>query len=102
MGRNEFKILEIIFDPTPILSLHVCLLSMLFHIDGFKKISTTGSVLNSVEKLYSLTVLEGKGQQELQLKDELLDKFVFCQVEWTPTGFQINLEKRLLASTVTS
>ena len=102
MGRNEFKILEIIFDPTPILSLHVCLLSMLFHIDGFKKISTTGSVLNSVEKLYSLTVLEGKGQQELQLKDELLDMFVFCQVEWTPTGFQINLEKRLLASTVTS
>ncbi|EDN04835.1 conserved hypothetical protein [Histoplasma mississippiense (nom. inval.)] len=76
---NEFKIPEIIFDPTLILSPHVCLLSMLFHIDGFKKISTTGPVLDSAEKLYSLTVLEGKGQQGLRLKDELLDKFVFCQ-----------------------
>ena len=75
---------------------------MLFHIEGFKKISTTGPVLDSAEKLYSLKVLEGKGQQELRLKDELLDKFVFCQVERTTTGFQINLEKRLTASTVGS
>ncbi|OJD27056.1 hypothetical protein ACJ73_01562 [Blastomyces percursus] len=99
---NEFKIPEIIFDPTLVLSPHVCLLSMLFHIEGFKKISTTGPVLDSAEKLYSLKVLEGKGQQELRLKDELLDKFVFCQVERTSTGFRINLEKRLLASTVRS
>jgi len=46
---------------------------MLFHIKGFKKISTTGPVLDSPEKLYSLGVLDGKGQQELKLKDKILD-----------------------------
>ncbi|KAN0083091.1 Protein of unknown function (DUF3435) domain containing protein [Elaphomyces granulatus] len=39
---NEFKIPEIIFDPTLVLSPHVCLLGMLFHIKAFKTISTTG------------------------------------------------------------
>ncbi|OJJ86988.1 uncharacterized protein ASPGLDRAFT_32731 [Aspergillus glaucus CBS 516.65] len=86
-GANEFKIPEIIFDLTLVLSPHVCLLSMLFHIKGFKKISTTGPVLDSPEKLYILGVLDGKGQQELKQKDEILDKFVFCQVEWEAAGY---------------
>lgn len=102
MDRNEFKIPEIIFDPTLVLSPHVCLLSMLFHIKGFKRISTTGPVLDSPEKLYSLGVLDGLGQQELKLKDNLLDKFVFCQVEREPTGYRIALEKRMTASMVGS
>ncbi|KMU77074.1 hypothetical protein CISG_06112 [Coccidioides immitis RMSCC 3703] len=42
---------------------------------SFMKISTTGPVLDSAEKLYSLTVLEGKRQQKLQLKDELRISF---------------------------
>ena len=75
---------------------------MLFYIKGFKKISTTGPVLGSPEKLYSLGVLDGKGQQELKLKDEILDKYVFCQVEWETAGYQIALEKRLTASVVRS
>lgn len=102
LDRNEFKIPEIIFDPTLALSPHVCLLSMLFHIKGFKNISTTGPVLDSPEKLYSLGVLDGKGQQELKLKDELLDKYVFCQVERETAGYRIALEKRLTASVIRS
>lgn len=102
LDRNEFKIPEIIFDPTLVLSPHVCLLSMLFHIQGSKRISATGPVLNCPEKLYSLGVLNSKGQQELKLKGEILDKFVFCQVERLPTGYQINLEKGLTASTMRS
>lgn len=98
MVRNEFKIPEIIFDPSLVLSPHVCLLSMLFHIQGFKRLSKTGPVLDSPEKLYSLRVLDGLGQQELLLKDELSDKFVFCQVEREPTGYKIVLEKKLTAA----
>ncbi|EEH36516.2 hypothetical protein PAAG_06934 [Paracoccidioides lutzii Pb01] len=64
---------EIIFDPTLVLSPHVCLEIMLFHIGAFKRISTTGPVLDSAENLYSPKVLKGKGQQELPLKNELLD-----------------------------
>ncbi|EEH47566.2 uncharacterized protein PADG_03650 [Paracoccidioides brasiliensis Pb18] len=99
---NKFKIPEIIFDPTLVLSPHICLLTMLFHIGGFKSISTTGPVLDSAEKLYSVKVLNGKGQQPLLLKDELLDKFVFCQTELTSTGFKICLDKRMTPSMMSS
>ncbi|KAL4912623.1 hypothetical protein BDW62DRAFT_214876 [Aspergillus aurantiobrunneus] len=58
---NKFKIPEIIFDLT-------------------LRISKTGPVLDSPEKLYSLGVLNGLGQQVLPLKDKLLDNFIFCQV----------------------
>jgi Protein of unknown function (DUF3435) len=67
LDRNEFKIPEIIFDPTLALSPHVCLLGMLFYIKGFKTISTTGPVLDCPESLYNLRVLNGLGQQELKL-----------------------------------
>lgn len=73
---------------------------MLFHIKGFKTISTNGPVLDCSEKLYSLGVLDGKGQQQLKLRAEILDKFVFCQVEREPTGYRIALEKRLKESTL--
>ncbi|KMP10241.1 hypothetical protein CIRG_09922 [Coccidioides immitis RMSCC 2394] len=95
---NKFKVPEIIFDPTLVLSPHICLLTMLFHIGGFKSISTTGPVLDSAEKLYSAKVLDGKGQQPLLLKD----KFVFCQTEPTPTRFKICLDQRMTASMVSS
>lgn len=49
--------------------------------------STAGPVLDCLEKLYSLRVLNGKGQQELKLKNKILDKFVFCQVEQEATGY---------------
>ncbi|KAL3428722.1 hypothetical protein BDV09DRAFT_203994 [Aspergillus tetrazonus] len=84
---NEFKIPEIIFDPSLVLSPHVCLLSILFHIQGFKRLSKTRPVLDSLEKLYSLRVLDGLGQQELLLKDKLSDKFILCQKKLTITGF---------------
>ncbi|KAL4998902.1 hypothetical protein BDV10DRAFT_194020 [Aspergillus recurvatus] len=69
---NKFKIPDILFDPSLVLSPHVCLLSMLFLIESFKRLSKTGQVL------------DGRGQQELPLKEELLDKFVFCQMEREP------------------
>ena len=73
---------------------------MLFHIQGFKMFSTAGPVLDCPEKLYSLRVLNDKRQQELKLKDKILDKFVFCQVEWEATGYWIALEKRLTDPTI--
>ena len=87
LDRNEFKIPEIIFDPTLVLSSHICLLSMLFYIQSFKMFSIARPVLDCLEKLYSFRVLNDKGQQELKLKDKILDKFVFCQVEQEATGY---------------
>ena len=60
-NRNEFKIPEIIFDPTLVLSLYVCLLGMLFYIKGFKTMSLNSPVLDGPENLYRLRVLEGLG-----------------------------------------
>ncbi|THC95541.1 hypothetical protein EYZ11_004966 [Aspergillus tanneri] len=99
---NEFKIPEITFDPTLVLSPHVCLLGMLFYIKGFKTLSTMGPVLDSPERLYSLGVLDGKGQQELKLKDEIQNKFVFCQAVRETMGYRIALETQLTVSTVRS
>lgn len=75
---------------------------MVFYIGGFKLISTTGPVLDSAERLYSVRVLNGKGQQKLLLKNELQDKFVFCQTEQTLTEFKIVLKKMMKASVVSS
>ncbi|OJD13528.1 hypothetical protein AJ78_06036 [Emergomyces pasteurianus Ep9510] len=99
---NEFKILEIIFDSTLVLSLHICLLTMLFHIEEFKSISTSEPVLDCAEKLYSVKMLNDKRQQPLLLKNELLNKFVFCQTEPTFTGFKICLDQRMTSSMVSS
>jgi hypothetical protein len=75
---------------------------MLFHIRGFKIRSSTGPVLDCPENLYRLRVLEGLGQQRLILKDELLDKFVFCQIARDVTGFRIVLEKKMTGSMLRS
>uniref|UniRef100_A0A093UM05 ATP-dependent RNA helicase DBP10 n=1 Tax=Talaromyces marneffei PM1 TaxID=1077442 RepID=A0A093UM05_TALMA len=82
--------------------LHVCLLSMLFHIEGFKRITETGPVLDNAKKLYSVGIVDGLNQQDLKLKDEILNKYVFCQVERETTGYRIVLEKRMLSSTLRS
>ena len=75
---------------------------MLFHIDGFKRITKTGPVLDNAKALYSVGIVDGLNQQELKLKDEILDKYVFCQVERVTTGYRIVLEKRMLGSTLRS
>jgi hypothetical protein len=49
---------------------------MLFCIQGFKNFSEDGLVLDCPKNLYKLGVLDGLGQQELKLKDEILDQFV--------------------------
>ncbi|KAB8079452.1 hypothetical protein BDV29DRAFT_187139 [Aspergillus leporis] len=69
LNRNKFKILVIIFDPTLVLGLCICLLGMLFHIKGFKIISTTWLVQDCSENLYNL------------------------QAVWEAMGYQITLEK---------
>ncbi|OAT08575.1 hypothetical protein BDBG_17071 [Blastomyces gilchristii SLH14081] len=79
LGEKEsdtFPIPEIIFDPTLVLSPHVFLLGMLFRIGAFKSLSKDGPVADCPEKLYNLWVLDGLGEQELKLKDELLDQHV--------------------------
>jgi hypothetical protein len=73
---------------------------MVFHIKGFKSITTTGPVLDSPEKLYSLEVLERLGHQKLKLKDKLRHKYAFCQTIRETTGFRITLEIKLPASTL--
>ena len=60
---------------------------MLFYIQSFKMFSIARPVLDCLEKFYSFRVLNDKGQQELKLKDKILDKFVFCQVEQEATGY---------------
>ncbi|KAL4758475.1 uncharacterized protein BDW70DRAFT_141802 [Aspergillus foveolatus] len=93
--KNTFPIPEIIFDPTLVLSPHVFLLGMLFRIQGFKNFSEDGLVLDCPENLYKLGVLDGLGQQELKLKDEILDQFVFCQAVREPDGIRILLGEQL-------
>lgn len=50
------------------------------------------------EKLYRLRVLDGLGEQELKLKDEILDQNVFCQAVREADGLRIALEKGLTGS----
>ncbi|KAH7364031.1 hypothetical protein BKA65DRAFT_522596 [Rhexocercosporidium sp. MPI-PUGE-AT-0058] len=71
---NEFKIPEIIYDPTLVLSPHVFLLGMLFKARAFKSPS-----IDCPERLYSLKVLKGLNEQPLPLRDEMNDGFIFCE-----------------------
>ncbi|KAH6721988.1 hypothetical protein BKA61DRAFT_666735 [Leptodontidium sp. MPI-SDFR-AT-0119] len=69
---NEFKIPEIIYDLTLVLSPHVFLLGLLFKARAFKSPS-----INCLERLYSLKVLKGLNKQLLPLRDEINDEFIF-------------------------
>ncbi|KAJ5961005.1 uncharacterized protein N7479_008155 [Penicillium vulpinum] len=82
LPRNTFPIPEIIFDLTLALSPHIFLLGMLFRIRAFKNISEDGPILDCPEKLYRLRVLDRLGQQELKLKDEILDDYVIAGARW--------------------
>ncbi|OGE48455.1 hypothetical protein PENARI_c028G03021 [Penicillium arizonense] len=92
---NTFPIPEIIFDPTLVLSPHIFLLGLLFRIGAFKTLSKDGRVMNCPENLYSLRVLNGLGQQELKLRPEILDQYVFCHALREPNGIRIALEQNL-------
>lgn len=100
LNRNTFPIPEIIYDPTLVLSLHVFLLGMLFRIGAFKNVSLDGPVVNCPENLYSLGILNGLNQQELKLKDEILDQFVFYQAIREADGVRIALDQQLSSATV--
>ena len=82
--RNTFPIPEIIYDPTLILSPHVFLLGMLFKAMAFASPS-----IDSPEKLYSLNVLNGLGEQKLPLKKQLDDDFIFCRAVREADGVRI-------------
>lgn len=49
----------------------------------------------TVLKNYIVFGLDGLGQQELKLKDEVLDEYVFCQALWEPDGFCMELDPKL-------
>lgn len=100
LNRNTFPIPEIIYDPTLALSPHVFLLGMLFRIGAFKNISQDGPTVNCPENLYNLGILNGLNQQELKLKDEILDQFVFCQAIREADGVRIALDQQLSAATL--
>ncbi|KFY89160.1 hypothetical protein V500_05907, partial [Pseudogymnoascus sp. VKM F-4518 (FW-2643)] len=76
---NKFKIPEIIYDPTL----------------AFKSPS-----IYSPEKLYSLNVLQGLNEQELPLKDEILNNFVFCQAVRKAEGVRIAYNLQLSSASV--
>ncbi|EQL37995.1 hypothetical protein BDFG_01012 [Blastomyces dermatitidis ATCC 26199] len=97
---NTFLIPEIIYDPTLVLSPHVFLLSMLFRLKAFRSIFKDQPTINCPENLYSLGILKGLNQQDLKLKDELLDQFVFCQAVQEAHGVRIALKKWLTAASV--
>ncbi|GLA10386.1 hypothetical protein AnigIFM60653_004877, partial [Aspergillus niger] len=52
-------------------------------------------VVDCPENLYNLGVLDGLGQQELKLKEEILDRFVFCQAVREADGIRIVVEEQL-------
>ena len=68
---------------------------MLFNIQAFKSPSIV-----SPEKLYSLNVLDGMNEQQLPLKDELSDDFIFCQVEETAYGVALAHQLQLSSDSV--
>jgi hypothetical protein len=82
-----FLIPEIIFDPTLVLSPHVFLLGMLFKARAFEDPN-----IDSPDKLYSLKVLKGLGEQELPLREEINNEFVFCQAVREADGIRIARE----------
>ncbi|EGC45157.1 conserved hypothetical protein [Histoplasma capsulatum var. duboisii H88] len=86
---------EIIFDPTLILSPHVFLLGMLFHIKAFKS-----PIITSPEKLYDLGVLNGLNQQRVPLRADLDDKFVFCQAVREGDAVHLIRELKLTSSSL--
>ncbi|EQL28300.1 hypothetical protein BDFG_08919 [Blastomyces dermatitidis ATCC 26199] len=92
---NTFWLPEIIYDPTLMLSPHVFLLGMLFHIQAFKSPG-----IRRPEDLYSLGVLNGLNQQELPLRDDLADLFVFCSAVREGGGIRIAHEIRLTTASV--
>ncbi|KAG9229421.1 hypothetical protein BJ875DRAFT_537715 [Amylocarpus encephaloides] len=92
---NEFKIPEIIYDPTLVLSPHTFLLGMLFKVQAFKSPSIV-----SPEKLYSLIVLNRMNEQQLPLKDELSDDFVFYQTVETACGVALARQLQLSSDSV--
>jgi hypothetical protein len=90
LRRVEIPIPEVIFDPTLVLSPHMCLLGMLFKLVAFKSPNAT-----CAEKLYSLKILKGLNQQDMPIKDHFLDKFVFSDVTKEADGFHIALDQPL-------
>ena len=68
---------------------------MLFKIQAFKSPS-----ISSPEKLYSLNVLDGLNEQQLPLRAELSDDFIFCQVEETACGVALARHLQLSSNSV--
>ena len=73
---------------------------MLFRLRAFKNFTTEGMVVDCPENLYNLGILKGLGQQELKLKYEVLDRFVFCQAVREADGIRIALEEQLTDGTL--
>ncbi|ODH12934.1 hypothetical protein ACO22_07765 [Paracoccidioides brasiliensis] len=92
---NTFWLSEIIYDLTLVLSSHVFLLGMLFHIQVFKS-----SSIKTAEQLYSLSILNRLNQQELPLQNDLLDKFIFCMMVCKKDDIQITHERQLITSSL--
>ena len=59
---------------------------MLFHIKAFRDPN-----IDSPAKLYSLRVLNGLGEQKLPLREDLDEKFLFCQTIREVDGAKIAL-----------
>jgi hypothetical protein len=68
---------------------------MLFKVQAFKSPS-----IDSPERLYSLNVLQGLNEQELPLKDKILDDFVFCQAVREAEGVRIAHDLQLSSASV--
>ncbi len=74
---------------------HVFLLGVLFKAQAFNSPS-----IDSPERLYSLDVLDGLNEQELPLKDELSDDFVFCQAVREAHNIQFAHELKLSSDSI--
>lgn len=68
---------------------------MLFKVQAFKSPSIV-----SPEKLYALDIPDGLNEQQLPLKDELSDDFIFCQAVQTACGVALARHLQLSSDSV--
>ena len=93
-ARNTFPLLEIIYDPSLILSPHVALLGLILADDAF-----LAPNLTSAEKISELDIRPGYEQLPLHLKPSMANIPVFRKSIKTLYGWEISPDQQLPYST---
>ncbi|KAK2739873.1 hypothetical protein FQN57_006449 [Myotisia sp. PD_48] len=92
---KNFQVPEILYDPSFILSPHVLLIGMLIDVGAFQ---TPG--ITSAEEFYKIEVLDGLNEQKMLLRDDLAEKYIFCESEIIGGVAQLCLDRPLSGSSL--